>query len=87
MATNKQAQVTNTTKVIGTAVESVTPTEASAVVYTNSIATSPVTKNIPSLRYLSYRLEMKRDRSDWLHHPDDDDHLAGPHTAAVGQAS
>ena len=65
VATNKQAQVTNTTTVLGTAVESVTPTDASAVVYTNSIATSPVSKNIPSLRYLSYRLEMKRDRSDW----------------------
>ena len=65
VATNKQAQVTNTTSVLGTAVESVTPTEASAIVYTNSVATSPVSKNIPSLRYLSYRLEMKRDRADW----------------------
>jgi Mce-associated membrane protein len=65
VATNKQAQVTNTTTVLGTAVESVTPTDASAVVYTNSVATSPVSKNIPSLRYLSYRLEMKRDRTDW----------------------
>jgi Mce-associated membrane protein len=65
VATNKQAQVTNTTTVLGTAVESVTPTDASAIVYTNSIATSPVSKNIPSLRYLSYRLEMKRDHADW----------------------
>ncbi len=65
VATNKQAQVTNTTSVLGSAVESVSPTEASAVVYTNSIATSPVSKNIPSLRYLSYRLEMTRDRTDW----------------------
>jgi Mce-associated membrane protein len=65
VATNKQAQVTNTTSVLGTAVEAVNPSEASAVVYTNSVATSPVSKNIPSLRYLSYRLEMKRDRSDW----------------------
>ena len=65
VATNKQAQVTNTTSVLGSAVESVSPTEASAVVYTNSVATSPVSKNIPSLRYLSYRLEMKRDRTDW----------------------
>ena len=31
----------------------------------SAIATSPVSKNIPSLRYLSDRLEMKRDRSDW----------------------
>jgi Mce-associated membrane protein len=65
VATNKQAQVTNTTSVLGTAVEQVSQSEASAVVYTNSVATSPVSKNIPSLRYLSYRLEMKRDRSDW----------------------
>ncbi|RDH80321.1 mammalian cell entry protein [Mycolicibacterium moriokaense] len=64
-ATNKQAQVTNTTSVLGTAVESVSQSEASAIVYTNSVATSPVSKNIPSLRYLSYRLEMQRDHSDW----------------------
>jgi Mce-associated membrane protein len=65
VATNKQAQVTNTTDVLGTAVESVSGSEATALVYTNSVATSPVSKNIPSLRYLSYRLEMKRDHSDW----------------------
>ena len=65
VATNKQAQVTNTTSVLGTAVETASPTEASAIVYTNSIATSPVSKNIPSLRYLSYRLEMKRADRDW----------------------
>jgi Mce-associated membrane protein len=67
---NKQAQITNTTEVVGAAVESVTPahvpTEATALVYTNSVATSPVTKNIPSLRYLAYRLTMKRDGGDWL---------------------
>ncbi|KWX66269.1 mammalian cell entry protein [Mycobacterium sp. NAZ190054] len=66
---NKQAQVTNTTEVMGAAVESVSPqsspTEATALVYTNSVATSPVTKNIPSLRYLSYRLTMQRDGGDW----------------------
>jgi len=65
VATNKQAQVTNATSVLGSAVESVNQSEAAAVVYTNSVATSPVSKNIPSLRYLSYRLEMKRDGSDW----------------------
>jgi Mce-associated membrane protein len=65
VAPNKQAQVTNTTQVMGTAVETVSPTEATALVYTNSVATSPVSKNIPSLRYLSYRLEMKRDNTDW----------------------
>jgi Mce-associated membrane protein len=65
VATNKQAQVTNTTSVLGTAVETASPAEASAIVYTNSIATSPVSKNIPSLRYISYRLEMKRADRDW----------------------
>ncbi|MDT5016051.1 MAG: Mce-associated rane protein [Mycobacterium sp.] len=55
VAPNKQAQVTNITQVMGAAVESLAPSEATAIVYTNSVATSPVTKNIPSLRYLSYR--------------------------------
>jgi Mce-associated membrane protein len=66
VAPNKQAQVTNTTQVMGTAVETVTPTEATALVYTNSVATSPVSKNIPSLRYLSYRLTMQRHDAKWL---------------------
>lgn len=66
VAPNKQAQVTNTTEVLGAAVESISPTEATAIVYTNSVATSPVTKNIPSLRYLSYRLTMERRDADWL---------------------
>lgn len=70
VATNKQAQVTNTTQVMGAAVESLTPsetpTEATALVYTNSVATSPVNKNIPSLRYLSYRLTLERHDSKWL---------------------
>ncbi|KUI24306.1 mammalian cell entry protein [Mycobacterium sp. IS-1742] len=66
VSTNEQAKVTNTTQVMGTAVESLTPTEASALVYTNSVSTSPVSKNVPSLRYLSYRLTMERDGADWL---------------------
>jgi Mce-associated membrane protein len=66
VAPNKQAQVTNTTEVVGAAVESLTPSEATAIVYTNSVATSPVTKNIPSLRYLSYRLTMQRRDAKWL---------------------
>jgi Mce-associated membrane protein len=66
VASNKQAQVTNTTQVMGTAVETVGPTEATALVYTNSVATSPVSKNIPSLRYLSYRLTLQRHDAKWL---------------------
>ncbi|WP_029112410.1 hypothetical protein [Mycobacterium sp. URHB0044] len=64
--TNKQAKVTNNTQVLGAAVESLTPTEASAIVYTNSVATSPVTKGIPSMRYLSYRLTMELRNRQWL---------------------
>lgn len=66
VAPNKQAQVSNNTQVLGAAVESLTSTEATAIVYTNSVATSPVTKGIPSLRYLSYRLTMKRQDNRWL---------------------
>jgi Mce-associated membrane protein len=66
VAPNKQAQVSNNTQVLGAAVESLTPTEATAIVYTNSVATSPVTKGIPSLRYLSYRLTMKPQGTHWL---------------------
>ena len=71
VAPNKQAQVTNTTEVVGAAVESPSADEATALVYTNSVATSPVTKNMPSLRYLSYRLTMERDHAKWLITRDD----------------
>lgn len=64
--TNKQAQVTNSTQVVGAAVESVDGSDATAIVYTNSTATSPLSKDIPSLRYLSYRLTLQRSDSDWL---------------------
>ncbi|HEX7825406.1 MAG TPA: mammalian cell entry protein, partial [Mycobacterium sp.] len=36
------------------------------IVYTNSVATSPVTKGIPSLRYLSYRLTLVPRNHEWL---------------------
>lgn len=64
--TNKQAQVTNSTQVVGAAVESINGPDATAIVYTNSTATSPLSKGIPSLRYLSYRLTLHRDDSRWL---------------------
>jgi Mce-associated membrane protein len=66
VAPNKQAQITNTTQVTGAAVESLSGPEATAVVYTNTTSTSPATKDIPSLKYLSYRLVMKRDHARWL---------------------
>ncbi|ORV20745.1 mammalian cell entry protein [Mycolicibacterium confluentis] len=64
--TNKQAQVSNSTEVVGAAVESLSATEATAIVYTNSTSTSPLSKNIPSLRYLSWRLTLHRDGTRWL---------------------
>jgi Mce-associated membrane protein len=65
-APNKQAQITNTTQVTGAAVESLNGPDASALVYTNTTSTSPATKDLPSLKYLSYRLVMKRDHARWL---------------------
>ena len=65
-APNKQAQITNTTEVTGAAVESLNGPDATALVYTNTTSTSPATKDIPSLKYLSYRLALKRDHARWL---------------------
>jgi Mce-associated membrane protein len=66
VAPNKQAQISNNTQVMGAAIESLTGDEASAIVYTNSVASTPVTKGAPSLRYISYRLALKRQGADWL---------------------
>jgi Mce-associated membrane protein len=66
VAPNKQAKVTNSTEVTGAAVESLEGPNAVAIVYTNTTSTSPLTKNVPSLKYLSYRLIMKRDNGRWL---------------------
>ena len=65
-APSKQAQVTNNTEVIGVAVESLNGPDATALVYTNTTSNTPATKDIPSLKYLSYRLTMKRDHARWL---------------------
>ena len=66
VAPNKQAQITNSTQVTGAAVESLDDPNAVVMVYTNTTSTSPLTKNIPSLKYLSYRLFMKRTNERWL---------------------
>ena len=66
VAPNKQAKVTNTTQVTGAAVESLDDPNAVVIVYTNTTSTSPLTKNIPALKYLSYRLFMKRTNGRWL---------------------
>ncbi|KDF00092.1 mammalian cell entry protein [Mycolicibacterium aromaticivorans JS19b1 = JCM 16368] len=64
--TNKQAKVTNSTEVVGAAVESLTGSEATAIVYTNTTSKSPLTKDIPATKYLSYRVQLTRDGSHWL---------------------
>jgi len=66
VAPNKQAKITNRTEVTGAAVESLEGPNAVAIVYTNTTSTSPLTKNVPSLKYLSYRLIIKRDNGRWL---------------------
>ena len=67
--TNKQAKVTSNTQVVGTAVESLygspQPTAATAIVYTNTTSSTPQAGNLPSLKYLAYRLELKRQGRDW----------------------
>lgn len=66
VAPNKQAKITNHTDVTGAAVESLDDNNAVVIIYTNTTSTSPLTKNVPSLKYLSYRLFMKRQKSRWL---------------------
>jgi Mce-associated membrane protein len=66
VAPNKQAKITNTTQVVGAAVESLSASDATAIVYTNTASTSPATKDVPSLKYLSYRLALQRDHARWL---------------------
>lgn len=66
IAPNKQAKITNTTQVVGAAVESLNGSDATAIVYTNTASTSPNTKDVPSLKYLSYRLVLQRDHAHWL---------------------
>lgn len=63
--TNKQAKVTSSTKVVGVGVESLRGSEATAIVYTNTTSTTPQNNNIPSMKYLSYRLELRREGRDW----------------------
>lgn len=66
VAPNKQAKITNHTEVTGAAVESIDDANAVVIVYTNTTSTSPLTKNVPSLKYLSYRLFLKRAQNRWL---------------------
>lgn len=62
---NKRAQVTDTTEVVGVSVESLKGDDAVALVFTNTRASSPMTQNVPALKYIAYRLEMKHAGSSW----------------------
>lgn len=66
VAPNKQAKITNRTQVTGAAVESLDDSNAVVIVYTNTTSTSPLNKDVPALKYLSYRLFMKRSSGRWL---------------------
>ncbi|WP_084014123.1 mammalian cell entry protein [Mycolicibacter kumamotonensis] len=63
---NKQAKVTDTTEIVGAAVESLDGDEATVLIYTNTSATSELSKTIPQIKYLTYRLYMKRDQNRWV---------------------
>ncbi len=62
----KQAQVSDKTNVVGVAVESLNGPDAVALVLTNTTASSPLTNNVPSLKYVAYRLGMKQHGPRWL---------------------
>lgn len=63
---NKQAKVTDSTEIVGAAVESLNGPEATVLIYTNTSATSELSKTIPQIKYLTYRLYMKRDQNRWV---------------------
>ncbi len=63
---NKQAKVTDSTEIVGAAVESLDGDEATVLIYTNTSATSELSKTIPQIKYLTYRLYMKRDQNRWV---------------------
>jgi serine/threonine protein kinase len=60
------ARITSKTDVVGAGVESISGSEASALVYSNTTSTSPRTGDAPSLKYFSYRLNMQKHDSRWL---------------------
>jgi Mce-associated membrane protein len=66
VAPNKQAKISSHTQVVGAAVETLDGPNAIAIVYTNTTSISPLNKNIPALKYLSYRVILKRDGGRWL---------------------
>jgi Mce-associated membrane protein len=65
-AANRQAQITSSTQVVGAAVEKLDGPNATAIVYTNTTSYAAAHKDIPSLKYFSYRLDMQRAGGRWL---------------------
>ncbi len=63
---NKQAKITDTTEIVGAAVESLQGPEATVLVYTNTSAAGEMNKSVPSIKYLAYRLFMKREHNKWV---------------------
>ncbi len=66
VAPNKQAKITNPPTSPARRSRSLDDANAVVIVYTNTTSTSPLTKNMPALKYLSYRLFLKRTKSRWL---------------------
>ncbi len=79
VAPNKQAQISNNTQVMGAAIESLTGDEASAIVYTNSVATTPADegRSVAALHLLSAGDEAPGRRL--AHHQDVAPHVVGRH--------
>ncbi len=65
-ATNKQNQIKRNAQVVGTAIESLNGSDATAMVYANITYNSAATKDIPKIFLVSYRLTMQREGKDWV---------------------
>jgi Mce-associated membrane protein len=64
-APTKQARTTNTTNVVGIAVESLRGDDAEVLAFTNTTVTS-LTHTGPALKFIAYRLGMHRQARRWL---------------------
>jgi Mce-associated membrane protein len=63
---NQQAQVTTNASVVGVGVETLNQSDAVVIVFANTTTTSPMNRDIPALKYVGYRLQMKHHGSRWL---------------------
>jgi Mce-associated membrane protein len=59
-------QQANITEVVGVAVESLHGADADPLVFTDTTATTPLTTDTPSLKYVAYRLSLTRQDRRWL---------------------